>query len=84
MVRVGEVEEALKSQLAAQRKDVPKHLLLLLDKMGPAEQLSYLAANRTKLLPPAKKTATNISATGGGKANGSDPDKEQLARDYGV
>ena len=82
--KVGIMEEALKSQLVEQRKNVPKHILLLLDKMNPAEQLSYLAANRSKILPPAK-TTTNISATGGGKTpNGADLDKEQLARDYGV
>lgn len=44
-------EAALKSQVEALRKDVPKHLLPLLDKLDVVEQMEWLAANRDQVAP---------------------------------
>ena len=44
-------ETALAQQVGALRRDVPKHLLPLLDKLDVAEQLEWLAANREQLTP---------------------------------
>jgi molecular chaperone GrpE (heat shock protein) len=53
-------EQALSRQVEAQRKDLPKHLLPLLDKLDVVEQMEWLAANREQLAPP--KT-TGVPAT---------------------
>lgn len=47
-------EAALKKQLEAQRAAMPKHILALLDKLDPAEQLEYIATNADalKVTPP--------------------------------
>lgn len=37
---------ALKAQLTAARADVPEHVLTILDKLDPVDQLEWLAANR--------------------------------------
>jgi hypothetical protein len=42
-------EAALKAVLETQRKDLPPHILTLLDRLNPAEQLEYLAKNQTEL-----------------------------------
>lgn len=42
-------ETALKAILETQRKGLPQHLLTLLDRLDPAEQLQYLATNATEL-----------------------------------
>lgn len=39
-------ETALTAHLETQRKDLPKHILTLLDKLDPVDQLEYIAANR--------------------------------------
>lgn len=44
----GRYEAALRVQVDALRRDVPKHLLPLLDRLDVAEQLEWLAANRTE------------------------------------
>lgn len=58
-------ETALKALLAEERKAVPDHLAPLLDRMDPADQLEYLAANRDKLVPPANGhgAAAGVPAT---------------------
>jgi len=53
-------EQALGKQVETLRREVPKHLLPLLDKLDVAEQLEWLAANREQLAPP--KT-TGVPAT---------------------
>jgi hypothetical protein len=50
-------EAALKKHLEGLRRDVPEHLLPLLDRMDPAEQLDYLAENRDKLAPASSGTS---------------------------
>ena len=44
-------EAALRNQVEALRKDVPKHLLPLLDKLDVVEQMEWLAANRDQVAP---------------------------------
>ena len=40
---------ALEKYLAAEKKDLPKHVLVLLEKLDPVDQIEYLAANREEL-----------------------------------
>lgn len=40
---------ALDKYLEAEKKDLPKHVLALLDKLDPVEQMEYIAANREEL-----------------------------------
>jgi len=40
---------ALDKYLQAEKKDLPKHVLVLLDKLDPVEQIEYLSANREEL-----------------------------------
>lgn len=51
---------ALEAQLTASKKDLPPHITALLDKMDPADQLEYLAANADALRPTV--AAPNINA----------------------
>jgi len=57
-------EAALSKLLASQRKDLPAHVLKLLDKLDPAEQLEYIAENREALVPN-KASPPNVNATAG-------------------
>jgi hypothetical protein len=41
----------IKQFLDAERKGLPKHILALLDKLDPTDQLEYIAANRADLKP---------------------------------
>lgn len=45
-------EAALTVQVSALRKELPKHLAPLLDKLDLAEQLEWLASNREQIAPP--------------------------------
>ncbi len=49
--RLERYEKALKTQLDAARKDLPKHVTDLLDKLDVAEQLEYIATNAEALKP---------------------------------
>jgi hypothetical protein len=49
-------EAALTSLLDVQRKDLPKHITALLDKLDAAEQLEWIAANQEALKVPAAGT----------------------------
>lgn len=53
-------EQALAKQVEALRKDVPKHLAPLLDKLDVVEQLEWLAANRDAVAP---KQPNGVPAT---------------------
>ncbi len=65
-------EAALTKLLTQERKDLPKHVLTLLDKLDPADQLDYIAENREVLT--AKQTPPNINGTAGaGGAAAVDP-----------
>lgn len=66
-------EAALGSLLDVQRKDLPKHITALLDKLDPAEQLEWIAANQDALkVAPAGTTAV----PGTPRPNGQAPSKE--------
>lgn len=43
--------EALSKFLEGERKGLPKHILALLDKLDPVDQLEYIATNRNELRP---------------------------------
>lgn len=57
--RVGELEpigeqvtrykSVLEKYLEAEKKDLPKHVLVLLEKLDPADQMEYLSTNREEL-----------------------------------
>ena len=80
------LEAALTKQLTKEREGLPKHVLTLLDKLDPAEQLEYIAENREAL--GAKPTAPNVNAkdgqTGGGDQKMTDAQRKELAAIYGV
>lgn len=44
-------QDALTKLLATEKTGVPEHVLALLDKLDPVEQLEWIAANREKLKP---------------------------------
>lgn len=67
-------EAALGKQVETLRKEVPKHLLPLLDKLDVAEQLEWLAANREQIAPP--KT-TGVPATPRAQGNTDAATQEQ-------
>lgn len=69
-------EAALGKQVEILRKDVPKHLVPLLDKLDVVEQLEWLAANREQLAPP--KTS-GVPATPRAQGN-SDAAAQEQAR----
>lgn len=50
--RATRYEAALTSHLDSQRKDLPAHVLSLLDKLDPVDQLEWIAANREVLAKP--------------------------------
>lgn len=74
---------ALSKLLESERKPLPKHILSLLDKMDPAEQLEWIAENKaavTQQLPN-----LNGDASGRGKGKGlTDDQRRELAARYGV
>lgn len=67
-------EASLKKLLDRERKDLPKHVLTLLDKLDPADQLDYIAENREVLTAKPQQTPPNINGTAGaGGAKEADP-----------
>lgn len=74
--RAGRYEQALGKQVEALRKDLPKHLLPLLDKLDVAEQLEWLAANREQV---ALAKTTGVPATPRAQG-GTDAAREAEAR----
>lgn len=74
---------ALSRLLESERKPLPKHILSLLDKMDPAEQLEWIAENKTAVIQPLPNL--NGDASGRGKGKGmSDDQRRELAARYGV
>ena len=53
--QVTRYQGALDQYLAAEKKDLPRHVLVLLEKLDPVEQMEYLSANRDELGRPALK-----------------------------
>ena len=77
-------EQALSKQVEVLRKDVPKHLLPLLEKLDVVEQLEWLAANRDAIAP---KQPNGVPATpraqGGMDAAAQAEARQQAASFYG-
>lgn len=46
---------ALDKYLQAEKKDLPRYVLALLEKLDPVEQIEYISANREELGKPASK-----------------------------
>lgn len=57
--RAERYEAALKKRLATEREGLPKHIIALLDRLDPAEQLEWLADNHEAISKP---TAPNTNA----------------------
>jgi len=75
-------EAALNSQLAALRKDVPKHVVALLDKLDVAEQLEWLAANREQLKPHVDGVPSTPKPAGGMDAQQQEAARQVSANFY--
>jgi hypothetical protein len=76
--RAERYELALTKLLKEERKSVPKWAQPLLDKLDPAEQLEYIAANRGEF---ARATPPNINDTPGADVNANGgPSDDELTR----
>lgn len=51
---------ALDKYLEAERKGLPKHVLTLLEKLDPVDQIEYIAANRAELGKPAEQPIQGV------------------------
>lgn len=76
-------EQALAKQVEALRKDVPRHLVPLLDKLDVVEQLEWLAANRDTVTPKANGVPATPRAQGGMDAAAQAEARQQAASFYG-
>lgn len=74
---------ALKSILETERKGLQKHILVLLDKMKPDEQLTYIAENKS-VLSPAAVPDINGASKGSGRLGMGDTERRLLASELGV
>lgn len=70
-------EASLTKLLTKEREGLPKHILTLLDKMDPADQLDWIAENRAVLTAPAQAPPPNINGTAG---TGGKPAIDPVAR----
>jgi hypothetical protein len=61
--KAGKYEKALKAHLDTQRTGLPAHVLVLLDKLDPVEQLEYIAKNHDALAAPAQKRSNGVPPT---------------------
>jgi hypothetical protein len=75
--RVAKLTTALEKLLVKEREGLPKHVTTLLDKLDPAEQLEYIAANREALGVRTTPTAPNVNATAGNGSQALDPKAEE-------
>lgn len=81
--RASRYEEVITSLLEAQLKDVPDHILPLLERLDPVEQLDYLSKNRGALAPPPDPEPGRVPATPRA-TNGRRVDSEAQAARRGV
>lgn len=51
---------ALEKYLVAEKKDLPKHVLTLLEKLDPVDQIEYIAANRAELGKPPQENLKGV------------------------
>ena len=78
-------EGALGKLLAKERDGLPKHILPLLDKLDPAEQLEYIAEHKAELGKPAAPNLNAKDGQGGGDGKSlSEAERKELAARYGV
>lgn len=68
-------EAALVKLLEAQRKSIPDHVITLLDKLDPADQLEWIAGNQSKLAQPSGAPATPKAS-----ASNATPEEKERAR----
>ncbi|MDP9352118.1 MAG: hypothetical protein M3P51_11325 [Chloroflexota bacterium] len=59
--RAERLEAALAAQLEASRKDLPAHIIGLLDKLDTADQLEWIATNREALAQPAVSSGSAMN-----------------------
>lgn len=79
--QVDRYKGALESYLVTEKKDLPKHVLVLLEMLDPVEQIEYLAANREELGKVGGKLGGGVPASPEPKARTlSDDDKEAARR----
>lgn len=63
-------EAALTAHLETQRKDLPKHVTELLDKLDPVDQLEWIAKHRDELGGGTTRTGPPASPRSNGQTNG--------------
>ncbi len=68
-------EAALTKLLETQRKSIPEHVISLLDKLDPAEQLEWIATNQSKIVQPSGAPATPKAA-----GSNTTPEDREIAR----
>ena len=68
-------EAALTKLLETQRKSIPEHVITLLDKLDPADQLEWIAMNQTKIVQPSGAPATPKAA-----GSNTTPEDREIAR----
>lgn len=51
---------ALEKYLVVEKKDLPKHVLTLLEKLDPVDQIEYIAANRAELGKPTQEQVKGV------------------------
>jgi hypothetical protein len=91
--RVGEIEplkeqvtrykEALEKYLEAEKKDLPKHVLTLLEKLDPIEQMTFISENREELGKPAKTVDPIPPSPNPKERKLSDDDKSRAQKEQG-
>ena len=74
---------ALEKYLANEKKDLPKHVLVLLEKLDPVEQIEYIATNRAELGKGAAGTDGIPASPNPKQRTLSDEDQEKARRGQG-
>lgn len=79
--RADRYEAALTAHLDAQRKDLPKHVTELLDKLDVVDQLEWIAKNREQVVGAAGKNGPQASprANGNPAADAVEENRKKLA-----
>ncbi len=71
---------ALEKYLEAEKKDMPKHVLVLLEKLDPVDQIEYLAQNREVLKPASARGAAGVPASPDPKERTLSEEEQERAR----
>lgn len=80
--RAERYEAALKTHLDAERKSLPAHITGLLDKLDPADQLEWIAANREALGEPGEKPPAAKGTPPTPKPNGKVPTHDEMVAEH--